>query len=268
MIMSSLKQSLLALTLFASQAQAHEFWIEPEAYLVPAGDPIRAGFHVGQNFKAPSTFYIPSRSVRLSYLQPEGEVDIPSRMGARPAIELAEAPIGLITLVHETDDLTVTYREEGKFEAFVTHKNLETNDIAHPLPFIETYRRYAKSLVANGTSDGEDRLAGLRHELVALDNPFKVTGTIPLQVQLFYEGALRPDAQIELFEKNAEGKVEVTLHRTDENGIASLPIKPGHQYLVDAVVLEPLSDGEAVWYSHWASLTFAVPSLAGDAASE
>ena len=58
-------------------------------------------------------------------------------------------------------------------------------------------------------------------------------------------------------------EVTVTLHRTDAEGRAVLPVEPGHVYLADNVTLLPLeqdSSGDPVWHSLWASLTFAVPA--------
>jgi hypothetical protein len=71
--------------------------------------------------------------------------------------------------------------------------------------------------------------------------------------------------QVEYFDKDATGVVNVTLHRTDGDGVALLPVTKGHSYLVDAVVMREPEAGSiaaekgAVWESLWAALTFAVP---------
>jgi len=72
------------------------------------------------------------------------------------------------------------------------------------------------------------------------------------------------DGQVELFEKAPDGTVEITLYRTDAEGIATLPVKAGHSYLVDHVVLRIPSDelieaSEVEWETLWADLTFGVP---------
>jgi hypothetical protein len=104
---------------------------------------------------------------------------------------------------------------------------------------------------------------GLRTEIVALANPYTET-LEKLPVKVLFEGAPRADAQVELFEMDLAGDVEITLHRTNADGIAEVPIKPGHEYLVDAVMMVPLDPGETPqsspsWYSLWASLTFRKP---------
>ena len=83
-------------------------------------------------------------------------------------------------------------------------------------------------------------------------------------MRLLYQGGPRADAQIEIFERDARGAVTITTLRTDSAGEARIPVKPGHDYLLDAVVLrEPAPDlaaeHDAVWETLWAALTFGVP---------
>ena len=81
---------------------------------------------------------------------------------------------------------------------------------------------------------------------------------------MFYRDAMRANAQVELFEKAADGTVVVTLHKADADGIALLPVRSGYEYMADAVVMRVPSDAlaseyGAVWETLWANLTFAVP---------
>src|SRR5690606_5881266 len=115
-----------------------------------------------------------------------------------------------------------------------------------------------------GDGNGADQNYGLLTEMVALANPYTADLSAGLPVQVFYDNAVRADTQVELFARAADGTVEVTTHRTDANGIATLPVQPGVTYMADAVVLrQPDSDlareKGALWESLWANLTFAVP---------
>ena len=177
-------------------------------------------------------------------------------------------PEGLAVLVAETTPSTLTYHEWEKFTAFVAHKDLAGTLVSHRvrgLPeteFVETYRRFAKSLVAVGSGTGADRALGLETEVVALSNPYIDPLAAGMPVQVLYLGAPRANAQVELFDKAPDGAVKVTLHRTDDKGIVTLPVQAGHAYLVDAVVMravEPKLPTDPVWESLWAALTFAVP---------
>ena len=105
---------------------------------------------------------------------------------------------------------------------------------------------------------------GLETEIVALNNPYTDPASEGMRVKVLYQGSVRADAQVEVFEKASDGTVDVALYRTDAEGLAVLPLKPGHEYLVDAVVLRDTGNNDpaagAVWHSLWASLTFAVPA--------
>ena len=81
-----------------------------------------------------------------------------------------------------------------------------------------------------------------------------------MKVQLLDRGLPRVDAQVEVFDRAIDGTVKIDLYRTNEKGIAEVPVTPGHSYLFDGVVLRPITDGQdAIWDTFWASLTFAVP---------
>jgi len=200
----------------------------------------------------------------------DAATEVTARIGDNPALSMQAPAEGLVVVVHETSDNGLTYTQFAKFEKFVAHKDLKDAIANHDKrgisreKFVETYRRYAKSLIGVGHAKGFDRAQGLKTEIVALANPYTdALGEMPVQVLL--DGAPRADAQVELFERDADGKVEITLHRTDSAGNATFPVKPGHAYLVDAVVLEALPNDVAedgpVWKTHWAALTFAVPPL-------
>jgi hypothetical protein len=184
------------------------------------------------------------------------------------------APLGegLHVALYESAGGTVRYEDFEKFKKFAAHKDFRdalTRHAARQLPetqFFEYYSRHAKSLIAVGSGDGQDRAFGLETEIVALKNPYTDDIALGLPVRVLYRGAPRADAQVELFDKDGAGQVVITLIRTDSNGVAVLPVTKGHSYLADAVVLrepEAGSDaaaGGAVWETLWAALTFAVPS--------
>ncbi len=190
-------------------------------------------------------------------------------MGDIPAVATNVPEDGLAVLAYVSTQNKVNYTDAEKFRSFCTHKNFpEVLDQhqARGLPetgFREGYTRYSKALVAIGDGAGADSNLGMEIEFVALDNPYAPDFDGVMDVELFYQGALRHDAQIEVFERAPDGTVETTLTRTDENGVGAVPVKPGHVYLLDSVVMrEPdaaTSDANGiVWESLWAALTFTV----------
>ncbi|MEM9999502.1 MAG: enolase C-terminal domain-like protein, partial [Pseudomonadota bacterium] len=182
---------------------------------------------------------------------------------------------GLAVYAYETDVSTVRYREFEKFKSFVEHKDFGGALDAHAERglstdnFVETYSRHVKSLVAIGSGRGADLEIGLATEIIALDNPYTDDLSNGMRVQVNYRGEPRPDVQVEIYKRpagegNLSSNVTVDTVRTDETGMAVIPIVAGHDYMLDAVVLrEPPAEraaiNEAVWDTLWANLTFSVP---------
>lgn len=265
---------LAALCILSSQVQAHEFWIEPEPYAVPVDGSVTATLRNGETFAGSSFSYIPGRTERFDMVTAEGMLPVPARMGDDPAFDVDGLPEGLVVIVHETGDQTLTYTPRGdrsgweRFVDFTEHKAMDDVPERHlergfdREGVTEQYRRFAKALVAVGDGAGADAPTGLRAEIVAEANPYTDDLSDGLPVRVLLDGAPRADAQVELFERAPDGGVAVTTHRTDGNGVAVLPVRTGHEYLADAVTIEPLDPVEAdgaQWRTLWAALTFAVP---------
>ena len=255
----------LASLAIASMSHAHEFWIEPLAYQVPAGGAVTADIKVGEDFKGSGQSYLKRRTSQFD-VRINGQVlPITSRIGDRPAFDQAIPGEGLAVIVHETSNMDLIYPNLAKFQKFVDHKDFTGAIDAHKsrgLPeegFKETYRRYAKSLVAVGSGAGADARVGLRTEFVALANPYTDRLTA-LPVQVFYEGTPRANTQVEVFEKSSQGRVGIFTLKTDANGRANIPVKPGHSYMLDAVKLIPGETPGAAWHTLWANLTFEIPA--------
>lgn len=257
--------------LAALPVSAHEFWIEPLDYTVEADAKVIGDLVNGEAFEGVKLSYLPRRVARFDLLHADTLRPLDPRIGDVPGLQVAPLGDGLHVYAYQSTLSTVTYDDWASFQRFADHKDfpdMRARHRARDLPesdFAELYSRFAKTLVAVGSGAGTDRRIGLETEIVALENPYTdATLGDGLSVQVFYQGQPRMDAQIELFEKAADGTVTITLHRTDSNGIAALPVQPGHSYLVDAVVLREPDPGlaartDAVWETLWASLTFAVP---------
>jgi len=261
---------LLVALIFSGPIYAHEFWISPVEFQVRVNSPIAAHFRVGQDFKGGSHSYLSRYTTRHELHHSGAVLEMSAREGDRPAMQHPGLEDGLAVLVHETTDSTLTYREFEKFINFIKHKNFEGLPEAHMargLPdvgFVESYRRFAKSLISVGHGAGQDRQIGLEIEIVALSNPYTDDLSEGLAVQVFLNGTPRADVQIEVFSRRAGTKEPalIQLYRTDALGIARFPVINGHEYMVDNVALRPVEAASAddpVWHSLWANLTFAVP---------
>jgi uncharacterized GH25 family protein len=261
---------LFGYLLLSAPVYAHEFWISPIDFQIEPQSPITADFRVGQKFNGGIHSYVSNYTTRHEIHHAGQMIEVQAREGDRPGFQHTGLPDGLAVLVHETTDSTVTYRTLNKFNAFVAHKDFAGQTEAHQargLPevdFVESYRRFAKSLIAVGDGVGQDRPVGLKIEIVALRNPYTNDPDDGMRLQVLLDGQPRPDVQVEVFDRPIGSKepAQITLYRTDATGIAQFSLSAGREYMVDnvaLVALQPASEGDPVWRSLWANLTFAVP---------
>lgn len=264
-----LLQFFLLTTVIAPVASAHEFWIEPTQYRVEPKSMIEAFLRNGENFVGSSVSYHKGSTARFEIFHATNTEQITPRLGDDPALALNVQQNGLHVVIHESPVSTIAYTKWDKFQRFADHKDFKNMLARHQerglseVYFKEAYTRFSKSLISVGDGVGNDQHFGLEIELVALQNPYTLKPDDSINVAGYYQGQLRPDAQIELFEKAPNGEVVVKLYRTDDNGVVELPVKSNHSYLVDMVVLrkpsKALAQGRGVvWETLWASLTFEV----------
>ena len=234
--------------------------------------PFVADLRNGQLFEGTRQSFFADRNTRFEVIMGTRRAPIDGRMGDRPAIQLPAPGVdGLMILAHEAAPSTLSYKDWEKFMKFVAHKDFAQAEAMHTARgwekenFKEVYTRHSKSLVAVGDGAGSDRALGLATEFVALENPYAPDFDGTLDISLLYLGAPRADAQIEVYARDAQNVVTVSILRTDAQGRAAVPVMPGMAYLLDAVVLRPVADATTVaagpvWETLWASLTFAVPT--------
>lgn len=260
----------LIFSLFAAPVAAHEFWIEPLAYQIEADGNLEANIVNGEEFAGPKLAYLPQRFVNFVLFAGDASARVEGRPGDMPALNQEPIAEGLNIAAYQANNATVDYAEWEKFQRFVDHKDFGDVLSLHQARgisvdgFKEVYSRHAKTLIGVGNAEGRDRRVGLETEIVALTNPYTDDLANGFQVQVYYRNDLRANTQVEVFEKAENGTVAISLHRTNDQGIAVFPVRSGYSYMVDAVVLREPSAAlaersGAVWETLWANLTFAVP---------
>ncbi len=252
----------------APVAKAHEFWIDPLEHVVSKGAQIEANIRVGEAYEGTAYAYIPQNFRRFDYAF-QGDIGaVDGTVGDRPALAMDAPGEGLVVAIHATQDQHITWSTWEKFVSFLEHKDLTWGLAEHDARGLsrervrERYSRYAKSLIAVGDGAGEDVVSGMVTEIVALENPYTGDMSDGLDILALYNGEPLRDVQIEVFQKSADETVIITLERTDDAGRATIPVQPGHRYMLDTVVLRPLDVVEQTdpsWETLWANLTFEVP---------
>ena len=260
----------LLLIAYSIRANAHEFWIEPTQYQLN-DDLINAHLRVGQEFQGMVLMYNPQdfKTFKILSGSKNKKEKIKGILGDVPAINITTNLDNLLIIYHETKDKYVDYKKFQKFEDFVNEKGYQQLINTHfdkgfpESNFIESYRRYAKSLITLNGSEGKDKKTGLLFEFVLDQNPYKELNSEQMSGTLYYKKKPLKKNLVTIFSKYKNTKLSIVNTITDDKGKFTFDIEPGREYLLDSVVIYPLKadpeKNEPIWHSDWASTTFLIP---------
>ena len=269
LVLFNLHLSILFISfgLFVSKGSSlisHEMWLDTTTFQQSVGKDIQISLKNGQMFQGAGLSYFKSRFSDFYYISNEQKIEIESRMGDTPAATISLNTNGLMTGVYVSKKSTITYKSIDKFANFVSEKGEDWviqkhGELKFPKNnFKEEYYRFSKILIGVGDASGSDKNVGLKHELVALTNPYIISSSDKFFVQLLFNNEPQKNRQITIFERDFENKVSILTTFTDSNGIGKFEVTEGHDYLVDNVILElnDNSEDNVFWKSYWAALTF------------
>lgn len=247
-----------------SSAAAHEFWIALKSGIVAPGDPVVGDLMVGVLLQGTPYPYLPQSIVRFD-AGARGRMEaVPGLPGDLPALHYKTREAGLQVIVHQTVPFRVTYADWDVFRRYLAEEGfpqIEQLHLGRGIPttgFSERYTRYVKALAQAGPPRPDDRdiRAGMPFELVAEENPYR-PGLATLPVRLYWRDREAPDIQISILHRS--DSVTRRTARTDRDGRLRIPLAEG-TYLLSAVRIDPVENEPVVWSSHWAALSFVIPS--------
>jgi len=249
--------------------KAHEFWIEPTQYTLNDNQ-LEGHLRVGQNFNGMALMYNENDFETFKILSGSinKKVDVSGIIGDVPALDVQSKFSNLIIVYHETKDKFVNYKQFQKFKDFVNEKGYpqlinEHFQANHPKEyFTESYRRYAKSLIAVNGVEGKDKKTGLLFEFVLNENPYDLKSNT-LSANLFYKKRPIADQLVTIFSRKNGENLKIEHFETDKKGYVEFFVEGGREYLMDSVIIYPKKGdpkkNEPIWHSLWASTTFLVP---------
>jgi uncharacterized GH25 family protein len=264
---------LVAGILMPPQAAAHEYWLAPSAYSVPAGQTLAVQAYVGSDFMGELRPFAATRTVRLE-VQAKDRKDVKSQAinGDLDLMHLTVEDEGGIVVAFETNFVPVELPPE-KFDEYLRKEGLEGPLKAREAlgaatgPGRERYLRCAKTWIAGSDGSRLQKPFGMPLEIIPQSDPL-VSGELTVQVlynaepiegilvkawnQPLASGAVPRDQM-------ARDPVQpVAQARTGKDGVAALQLDGSGEWLLSAVHMQPSADKQAAdWESRWASLTFA-----------
>lgn len=271
-----LRRRLIPVLLLAlpAVAAAHDLFLKPESFFVPAASRVRIMVLNG-TFTTSENAIVRSRVRDLSLAGPAGRVTLDtsaltvlatrSRITARTA-GAGTYVAGLSTAPSEID---LTGKE---FAAYLEEEGLEDviearrKDGSLDQPVRERYAKHVKAVLRAGSAGGEawGRALGYPAEIVPLADPYSLRRGDTLRVRLLVAGAPAPAGTVLLAggRNSAGGRIPVQKVRAGPDGTAALVLSSPGAWYVKFIHMTRSSDAPVTHVSEWATLTFALRSPA------
>ncbi|WP_198117652.1 DUF4198 domain-containing protein [Massilia rhizosphaerae] len=262
MIARLLTVAALCLPLWAG---AHDFWVNPDRFVVAVGASTALRMQVGHG-DARRTSPIPSRRIlRFAAWTPGGDV-----IDLRGDGKLAPAEAGLHLLALETDANAQSHLPAGRFNAYVKDEGLwpaaaeRDKRGTKGQDAIERYRRVAKALVqagepGEGSQDLATKRVGLPLEIVLARPLSDPDGGDTLAAQVLFQGRPLARALVKLTDLDHDAQ-PAAARTTDGAGRVVFRRPPPGHWLLNVVWTTPLSGDDGIDFDTvFSSLSFAVP---------
>lgn len=229
---------ILLTALFAANAHAHDFWLEPSTFAPQQGKTFTVALRVGENFEGDP---VPRRSPRIE------SFTVRTASGERAVGGFEnQDPAGFVQF--DEAGAVIGYRgkqsqhelSSAKFTQFLEEEGVRSLEPKKGMQR-ERYFRFAKAIVGRDTSLAEKPF-GWRFELIPSGDRF----------QLLYDGKPLHDALVTAISREHKRLTA----RTDTNGFVRFDLKGGVWLIKSTHVTAAPKESGFDWESLWASLTF------------
>ena len=272
----NLRRALLAAGVLAAAcgpraASAHEFWIQPDRFWLPAGATTPMTLQVGTGTERQRSQLPPRRVLRFDATASDGQAS-----DLRPALTLGAptadgalsfARPGAYVVTLRSDANAQSHLSAARFNAYAQEEGLTPAleaRAARGLQAIdasERYSRQTKALVQVGDGGGQDvvtRPVGLTLEIVPEVSPYVLPRPAVLPVRVLYEGRPLAGALVKITDL-ARDATPVEQHRTDGEGRAGFAMPGAGAWMMDVVWTRPLVDEGVDFETVFSSLSFGFP---------
>lgn len=244
---------------------AHEFWLQPDKFLLKIGETIDIRIFVGENFQGEKWPDTKDKIVKLMHYSGVSEEEIVSKVPdndhKRINISFQTAGNHLIAFNNKNKFIKL---EAAKFNEYLKTEGLD--DAAKQRKEQnnwqkegrELYQRCVKTLVQVGDKhdDTYKKNTGMTFELIPERNPYLIQ---PNQSEIFtvlYKNQPLPNALVLAWHRH-QGKTTMKQYRSNAKGQIQCLLKRQGRWMISAVHMVPHTNPqEADWQSYWTSYTF------------
>jgi uncharacterized GH25 family protein len=241
---------------------AHEFWLEPQSFLLSIGEKINFRVFVGENFRGDEVDFAKFEVTKFSHFTSKGEESTKGNLteqNLNDFLKFETAGNHLIAFNNSNKHIELAAKEFNQYlkddgldnVAAFRKKNKQLNKKGK-----EEYQRCAKTLLQVGNLHDETyRInTGMKLEIIPEQNPYSSDKSLTFKV-LFDNKPLKNSLVI-VWQKGIE-KPNKRNFRSNTEGEISFSFEPKGVWMVSTVCMIPNSDLKiADWQSYWGSYTF------------
>jgi uncharacterized GH25 family protein len=258
--------SLMVLCVVMGLVQAHEFWLQPRAFVYKPGDQLVVDFMVGEGFDGAYWDLQRHRVERLDMYNRFGVTDLSKDLKATQGSNLTYtfSNVGTHLLALQSNSAYIELDAE-KFNAYLDEDGLDNvKALRHSRGeeqklSRENYRRFAKLLVQSGDhpDDTYKQKVGLRLEIIPMQNPYAMKAGDYLECSVYYEGQPEAHALVKVW-NHIGNRVFLQNIYSENDGSIKFPISNAGPWMVSTVKMVASESPDADWESMWASLVFEI----------
>lgn len=256
----------ILLLLTCTALGSHEFWLEPQRFVLKKGEVVLLKFKVGENFEGENWKGNSAsvQSLKLYYANIQDDLE------------------SLITNETDGDSLSLQFYDEGS--ALVAYQSANKHIELEPAKFLEylkedgltnaiefrekngetdstgreNYMRCAKTLFQIGATKDEvhKKYCAMPLEFVPTLHPYLLRKDQPMSFRLLSRGKPLPDALVKVWHR-LNGKTTKVECTTNKDGLVEFPITFAGKFMISSVQMERIeNEANAQWQSYWATFTW------------
>ncbi len=258
----------LLLTILASSAGAHDFYILTDSFSVAPGSHIAVAFHNGDSFPVSESSPVLARLKDAELRSQSGSVVVHGiRVDGKRAIGTVDAPGrggNLILAAHTAPNFIsldpAKFLDYLKEEGLVDVIKWRSQHGEEKKPSRERYSKFAKALLVSGAPDDfYKQPLGFPIEIVPEANPYTLHVGSRLPVRVLFRGKPAAGLQLEAAWAGGGKSKTTVIGRTDSEGRVDVPLAAPGKWRLHSLLMERCTEpAVADWESFWASLTFEI----------
>jgi uncharacterized GH25 family protein len=257
--------SLVILLIVSTLTFAHEFWLQPQKFILKPSGKTNIDVFVGENYTGSKVDASKFTVSKLTHYGKGTEEDFMNKLSTKDSvkIEASFASEGNHLVAFNNTNKFIELKA-AKFNEYLTGEGLENiiklrkQQGKENKDGREFYQRCVKTLfqVGDVQDDTFKQNTGMRLEVIALDNPYSVNDTKSIPFKILFDNQVVKNALVLAWHSD-KGKTTVEKMRSNKDGKIMIPITKTGRWMISTVKMIPLTDNQKADYqSFWGSYTF------------